>query len=291
MSSNPVKSKRLASAPALSTTARVFGLIIIMLLTWGWMNKDENYLTAEEGLGYTLGIVGGSLMLLLLLYPVRKKLKAWRNWAPIRYWFQIHMMFGILGPVAIIFHSGFGFGSMNSNIAMVCMLVVSGSGLFGRYFYTKIHYGLYGELAGLKELKQQTESSRIGFEPIFAVAPHLEEHLHTFERDTLAPSKNFIHGAFRLLSLGSRIRRQHKKIRKEIKLALHEANADKSRREKKRINAQAQLHLDDYFVTLRKAAEFKFYEKMFALWHLMHLPLFFMLVITGIFHVIAVHYY
>jgi len=47
----------------------------------------------------------------------------------------------------------------------------------------------------------------------------------------------------------------------------------------------------DVFMIMAVKAEFKFYEKMFALWHLLHLPLFFMLVITGIFHVIAVHYY
>jgi hypothetical protein len=41
----------------------------------------------------------------------------------------------------------------------------------------------------------------------------------------------------------------------------------------------------------RRVAEFESYERLFALWHVLHLPLFFMLLIAGIVHVIAVHVY
>ena len=40
------------------------------------------------------------------------------------------------------------------------MLVVSGSGLFGRYFYARIHHGLHGRKADLAELKQYAEKLR-----------------------------------------------------------------------------------------------------------------------------------
>jgi hypothetical protein len=41
----------------------------------------------------------------------------------------------------------------------------------------------------------------------------------------------------------------------------------------------------------RKVAEFASYERLFSLWHVLHLPLFFMLLIAGIVHVISVHVY
>jgi hypothetical protein len=41
----------------------------------------------------------------------------------------------------------------------------------------------------------------------------------------------------------------------------------------------------------RRVAEFEACERLFAAWHVLHLPLFVMLVIVGIVHVIAVHVY
>ena len=39
-------------------------------------------------------------------------------------------------------------------------------------------------------------------------------------------------------------------------------------------------HLDLYFAALRKAAAFAVFERLFALWHVLHLPLFVLLVLT-----------
>lgn len=53
--------------------SKIFYLSIFALIYAGWNNKDFSNLTPESGSGYWLGIIGGSLMLLLLLYPLRKK--------------------------------------------------------------------------------------------------------------------------------------------------------------------------------------------------------------------------
>jgi hypothetical protein len=45
-----------------------FGLACAALLVWGALVRGEHYLSADFGLGYALGIVGTSCMLLLLLY-------------------------------------------------------------------------------------------------------------------------------------------------------------------------------------------------------------------------------
>jgi hypothetical protein len=42
---------------------------------------------------------------------------------------------------------------------------------------------------------------------------------------------------------------------------------------------------------VRRVAEFGSYERLFALWHVFHLPFFYMLVITALIHVLAVHMY
>lgn len=47
---------------------------------------------------YWIGIIGSVMMLLMLLYPIRKHAKFARNWGALRYWFMLHMMFGYRRP-------------------------------------------------------------------------------------------------------------------------------------------------------------------------------------------------
>ena len=47
----------------------------------------------------------------------------------------------------------------------------------------------------------------------------------------------------------------------------------------------------DFFETVRRTAEFAFYDRLLRLWHLLHLPLFFVLVAAAILHIVAVHMY
>ena len=115
-----------------------FSIFITVLLISGFLGRDESYLSPTDGMGYALGIIGGSLMLLLLFYPLRKSWRVMQNWGPIKYWFQLHMLFGVLGPVLVLFHSNFSLGSTNSNLALFSMLIVAGSGLIGRYLCVKI---------------------------------------------------------------------------------------------------------------------------------------------------------
>ena len=49
--------------------------------------------------------------------------------------------------------------------------------------------------------------------------------------------------------------------------------------------------LRQYFAAVNKAAAFAFYERLFALWHVLHMPLFILLVLAAIVHVVAVHLY
>ena len=46
-----------------------------------------------------------------------------------------------------------------------------------------------------------------------------------------------------------------------------------------------------YVLALRRTAAFKLYEGLFSLWHILHLPLFIMMIITAVIHIFAVHLY
>lgn len=270
-----------------------FYALVTYLIYLGWVRRSDSYLTAESGLGYALGIIGGTMMLLLLLYPLRKKLRFMRHLGAVRHWFRMHMVFGVLGPLLVLYHANFQLGSLNSSVALICMVVVALSGLIGRYIYTKIHYGLYGRCATLKQLKGDSRDSRAELLVMTSFAPKLLERVEHFERMALEPPRGLAHSLWRLFTLGLRLR--------WTRYALFQALGCEIAREAQRANWRPQMqrrlrrairrHISRHLATVQKVSEFSFYERLFSLWHVLHFPLFLMMVLSGIIHVIAVHLY
>lgn len=271
----------------------LFSAAVMTLLWAGWENRDFHYLTAKNGPGYALGITGGVAMLVLLLYPARKRLRFMRRLGPVKYWFRIHMMLGVLGPTCILYHADFHLGSLNSNIALVCMLMVAGSGLVGRFIYTKIHYGLYGGRASLAQLRLDKDATGGQLAELLALAPRLGARLQAYEDIALAPSRGILHRLTRRFTLGIRTRWTRFRLLRQLRAALR-----RQRREgaldgttARRHYRSARRYLDTYLTTVQRITAFSFYERLFSLWHVLHLPLFLMMLVSGIIHVIAVHMY
>ena len=135
----------------------VYLVVVTVLMAIGYfvVSPQKLYKPGDD-IGYNMGLVGGVMMIFLLLYPLRKRIPFFENLGVLPSWFKWHMIFGILGPALIVFHSTFHINSVNAAVAMVCMLLVSGSGIFGRFFYTKIHHGLYGRQTTVNELKAES---------------------------------------------------------------------------------------------------------------------------------------
>src|SRR4051812_20972912 len=53
--------------------AAIVSAVLLVLLYSGWHFPTERYITPQRGFGYALGILGGSMMLLLFMYSARKR--------------------------------------------------------------------------------------------------------------------------------------------------------------------------------------------------------------------------
>ncbi len=262
----------------------LFSLLIISTLFIGWQERDEYWLNAEKGWGYALGIIGGSLMLLLLLYPLRKHWKFTRQWFAIHHWFRIHMILGIVGPVLILFHSNFQFGSLNSSIALICMLLVSSSGLVGRYAYQKIHRGLYGKQIEFSELKKFFDESKQHFLQSALLTPELLSQLTRIESH-INQRKPSLFRAYKSFKETSRIQ---KKLRLKTRLEARKLLKNKVMLKSFTIEAK---HLQTGISYLNKMANYAVFARVFSMWHLFHLPIFFMMLASAIVHIVVVHMY
>ena len=279
--------KYLLLKPVKFIYTHLFIISLTAIIVFGWLKRDNNYLSAETGTGYSLGIIGGSLMLILLLYPLSKRFALLTRWIPIRYWFGIHMLFGIIGPTMILFHSNFHLGSMNSSIALFSMLLVALSGLVGRYIYTHIHHGLYGSRVSLKELKQDTENNHTTLLNMIEMNESIHEQLSIMEAKAIKPYTGILQSLLDVIYLG--VSAKHLKLK--VILALKNSLKYKSKSKVREKNKLVIKSVNRYTLALRHMAAFKLYERLFSLWHILHLPIFIMMIITAVIHIFAVHLY
>ncbi len=95
-------------------------------------------------IGHGLGIVGSAMVLLLLLYSVRKRSRQMRTWGSLRTWLRYHIFLGVAGPVLITLHTSF---KINGLVALSywSMAAVALSGVFGRYLYQQLPRNVLGE--------------------------------------------------------------------------------------------------------------------------------------------------
>ena len=254
----------------------------------GFAIPTEQYITPQDGFGYWLGIVGGSLMLALLVYPLRKRVPALAVIGSVRFWFKTHMVLGILGPLAILYHANFSLGATNSNVALACMLLVAGSGLVGRYLYARIHHGLYGQKATLRDLTADAEGLR-NHSGALKMLPGLMDEVERAEREISRPAPMVVRPVLAAL----RERRESRRIRRLVRDAVAMAATRNTvlQQERERFTRTAIDYVAARLKAVRRVAEFEASDRLFAIWHVLHMPLFVVLVIVGVVHVIAVHVY
>ena len=116
----------------------------------------EGYWTWKAGgrIGHKLGVIGSSMMVLMLLYSVRKRVAALRRLGSLASWLDAHIFLGVFGPLLVVLHSGFKVQGLVA-LSFWSMLVVAASGVLGRYLYLQIPRTRAGEALALAEIEKQ----------------------------------------------------------------------------------------------------------------------------------------
>jgi len=288
-----VTAKQPAKGARRITAAGVVFLLLTVLLIAGWYSQTERYITPQRGLGYALGIVGGSMMLLLFIYTARKHIRWLAFLGPTVRWFRFHMILGVAGPLCILYHANFHLGATNSNVALISMLTVAGSGVIGRYIYSRVHHGLYGSKATLSELRSGADNLH-SVSGSVAFVPELVERLDTAEQRMLAAGPRLpVLGLARPITVAALAVHSRWNLRRYVRGALRAA-ARKSTTvagQRRRLRRTAFAYIDRRLAATRRLADFQVFERLFSVWHALHIPLIVMLLLAGIVHVIVVHLY
>lgn len=290
---NPLTGRIFGTRDSRQSSAFYGYSLTILAIGIGWLLRDYGLINPEEGLGYWLGITGGSLMLVLLLYPLRKRIKALRFLGGTSQWFSAHMILGIIGPVLVLFHSNFQLGSFNSRVALYCMLLVAGSGVVGRHIYAHIHRGLYGQKTSLGELRKDLADSLENSHGLATLLPELTARLSVLATEVQGDS---ITGSMSTRASFVWTLKQYFvwislqfSVHKELN---HQAgNSPAIAKDLPRLKRASSSYIRNFIQLTGRVAQFTLYERLFALWHILHMPFFFMMVISALVHVLAVHMY
>ena len=109
---------------------------------------------AGGSIGHRLGVAGASMMVLMLLYSVRKRVGALRRLGPLNRWLDAHIYLGVFGPLLVVLHSSFKVQGLVA-LSFWSMVVVALSGVLGRYLYLQIPRTRAGEERALVELEAE----------------------------------------------------------------------------------------------------------------------------------------
>lgn len=257
-----------------------------------WIASKRPY-TPGDDLGYNLGLVGGCMMLSLVLYPLRKRWHLLGKLGSLVAWFRVHIVFGIVGPTLILFHSTFHLGSINGTIAFWAMVVVAISGVVGRYIYLHVHAHLDGHHASMKEMERYLEKRADNAQHALDLAPRVRDWLDDYGHRALSPDRSQRYQLKHLLLAGWERERIISRAKREIRRKLREEAKRQGWSRRQYLTERGVIYaiVTDFVHAIDDTARFSFWERLLAWWHLLHMPLVVILFLSGVAHVVAVHMY
>jgi hypothetical protein len=270
------------------------GALCLLLVVFAFLiHRGPSPYRAGDEIGYNMGLAGGLIMLSLLLYPLRKRVRFMGRLGPMRYWFRYHMVAGVVGPLLILFHSTFRLGSMNGEVAFFAMILVAVSGLVGRFLYRHIHRGMYGQHLTMKEAEEDLKSCAEDLRTIFGEYPEILQRLSAFRAFAFAELHGLLPRLHRFLTLKLRGRRLSRAVREQLRRAMRKAKREQRLTRPQRILTYrlAKEKANAYVEAVCEASQLSSWERLFSMWHMIHVPFLYLLVVSGIVHVVAVHMY
>jgi len=184
----------------------------------------------------------------------------------------VHLFCGIVGPVLITLHTSFKFNGIVS-AAYWSMMIVMLSGFAGRYLYVRIPRSLRGvelsraELDGQASMVHDALATCVGHQQIMTTIDALER------RAVPAPGRSASWGGLLFGEIG-------------LRRALQRFGAALAASGLPQKDAAALLHLTtERVLLLRRSVYLNRTKKAFAIWHVFHLPLVYVMLAIVTLHV------
>ncbi len=268
--------------------------LVLVLLVWGaWQITQLDLFTPGDDTGYWLGVSGAVMMLMLFTYPLRKHFRFARFLGTIKGVFLVHMVLGIGGPLLILLHSNFRTQSINAAVAFYSMIIVAVSGVVGKFLFFRVNRGLHGVKSDLSSLQRKAGMAMDDARSRLAFAPQIDERLKAFSQRELDAIDTPLDAFRRVFVLPiSQFLTYRKSVAELEKLLPRMAkNQSWSREDLQRRRRKAKKLVHKYLEAVVRVSQFTAYTRLFSYWHVAHIPFVYLLIVTTLVHIFAVHAY
>jgi hypothetical protein len=267
--------------------------LLAVLIAAAWQISQLKLFKPNDDLSYWIAVAGGSMMLALFVYPLRKYVRFMQGLGHVKWWFWFHLFLGIAGPWLILVHSSFHIGSLNAGVALYSMIIVVVSGVVGRFIYVRINRGLNGQRMSLNDLREQAGWVENDARSKLSFAPDVKARLLAFELRELRADPGWLAHLRQVTLLPLQQSFAYQRCASQLRRRLRELAAEQqwSESELRRRRRRSLRLVSRYLDAVVRVAQYSAYERMFALWHLAHLPFVYLLIISAVVHVVAVHAY
>jgi hypothetical protein len=109
-------------------------------------------------MGLAFGYAGAAMMVLMLVYSIRKRTRLLGQKISLQSLLQFHIYLGVMGPLLIVLHTSFKVQGLVA-VSFWSMAAVAASGFFGRYLYLQIPRNIEGSELTLQELGRVSDDT------------------------------------------------------------------------------------------------------------------------------------
>jgi hypothetical protein len=240
-----------------------------------FFNDSHTLLKPSGAIGHGLGIIGTLLIIMgVLLYMARKRLRSWSRMGRLKYWLEFHIFLCTLGPMLVLYHTAMKFGGIVS-VSFWSMVAVFLSGIIGRFIYIQIPRTIEGRELTLNEVRNQKQDIGEILKNDYTLDDESLNHIIDFTSTKVEKyHKNFL---VRILIKYRNDRYAIKNVKSVLKKNKF-TNVQK-REVMKLIGGEISIN--------RKIERLNTMQNLFKYWHVAHLPFAFVMLIIMIIHVIV----
>ncbi len=253
-------------------------MALVLLYHVGWRGQ---VISASDPIGMGIGWAGTSSMVIMHVYSLRRRLRAWSHWGKLRSWLQFHIFMGLQGALLVIFHSIHlkTIGNI-AGITIVLTLIVVCSGIFGRYLFSMLPKNLNGERLTARDIEKELDEMTALFSR--SAQPSIEAAVAELEKSQPIDADHGRQGSLSvLIKEDLRARRAFRHLRDAISKARRSSPSSELEEFSALVWRRAML--------ARRLAMLSVAEKLFRNWTVLHKPLTYLLAGSVLLHIIA-HY-
>ncbi|MGE0172510.1 MAG: hypothetical protein AB7T49_06995 [Oligoflexales bacterium] len=228
------------------------------------------YPEAGKPLSFALGVIGFSTICLTNFYIMRKHFMPMRTWGKLQTWLNWHILFGLLGPTLIIFHTNFDVNGLVA-ISFWSMMVSMTSGIVGRYLYVQL-------LQSKEGLRQRIDVYEQGFEKYLKLVPAHRKALDLAKSRSFLAAGGMSSNQMAATSLAPFLIRSFVGEMR-IRVALPSLGF--------KAPPPLRAGLREWAILRKRLISLHYYKVIFGYWHSFHMPFAIFMYVVAIIHIIS----